>query len=333
MKRDITLFSGQFADLSIRDFAQKVSDWGYDGVELACWGEHVNVPRVLREPAYAREIRRTLDDAGLGLTTISSHLVSQAVGDRVDERHHRLLPESIWGDGDPEGVRLRAEERMKDTARAAAALGVETVVGFTGSSIFHMFNGWPPISPAEIDRGYEDFAERWSRIMKVFETHGVRYALEVMPGQIGYDISTMHRALDAIGGHPSFGINFDPSHFHWQFLDNVAFVREFGDRIYNVHIKDAKRSLNGRRSILGSHLPSGHPDRAWDFVSVGHGEIPFEAIIRALNDVGYVGPLAVEWEDSVMDREVGAAESVEYLRRLSFDEPSATWFSSFATPE
>jgi sugar phosphate isomerase/epimerase len=222
---------------------------------------------------------------------------------------------------------------MKDTARAAAALGVGTVVGFTGSSIFHMFNGWPPISAAEIDRGYEDFAERWSRIMDVFETEGVRYALEVMPGQIGYDISTVHRALDAIGGHPSFGINFDPSHFHWQLLDEVAFIREFGDRIYNVHIKDAKRSLNGRRSILGSHLPSGHPDRAWDFVSVGHGDVPFEAIIRALNDIGYTGPLAVEWEDSVMDREVGAAESVEYLRRLSFDEPSASWFSSFATPE
>jgi sugar phosphate isomerase/epimerase len=333
MKRSINLFSGQFADLSIRDFARKVSDWGYDGVELGCWGEHVNVPRVLREPAYGRGIIQTLDDSSLGLSALSTHLVSQAVGDRVDSRHRRLLPAAIWGDGEPEGVRLRAEERMKDTARAAAILGVDTIIGFTGSSIFHMFNGWPPISDAEINDGYQDFAERWSRIMDVFETEGVRYALEVMPGQIGYDISTVHRALEAIGHRTSFGINFDPSHFHWQMLDEVAFVREFGDRIYNVHVKDAKRSLNGRRSILGSHLPSGHADRAWDFVSVGHGDIPFEAIIRALNDVKYTGPLVVEWEDSVMDRELGAAESVEYIRRLSFDEPSSTWFSAFETPE
>jgi sugar phosphate isomerase/epimerase len=333
MKRLIALFSGQFADLSVPAFAAKAAGWGYDGVELACWGEHVNVPRVLRDADYARSIGRDLEQAGLGLTALSTHLVSQAVGDRVDERHHRLLPDSIWGDGEPEGVQRRAEDRMKDTARAASALGVETVVGFTGSSIFHMFNGWPPISAAEIDAGYQDFAERWSRILDVFEAEGVRYALEVMPGQIAYDISTTHRALDAIGHQPSFGINFDPSHLHWQMLDEVAFVREFGERIYNVHIKDAKRSLNGRRSILGSHLPSGDPDRAWDFVSVGHGDIPIEAIIRALNDIRYTGPLAVEWEDSVMDREIGAAESVEYLRRLSFDEPSSTWFSSFSTPE
>lgn len=333
MKRPIALFSGQFADLSIEEFADKTAGWGYDGVELACWGSHLNVPRVLREADYGQSILAALSSRGLTLTALSSHLVSQAVGDRVDARHQRLLSPSIWGDGDPEGVSRRAEERMKDTARAAAALGVETVVGFTGSRIFHMFNGWPPFSDAELDGGYDDFAERWNRILDVFDAEGVRFALEVMPGQIAYDISTMHRALEAIGHRKSFGINFDPSHFHWQLLDEVAFIREFGEVIYNVHIKDARVNLNGRRSILGSHLPSGHGDKAWDFVSVGHGDVPFESIIRALNEVDYRGPLAVEWEDSLMDREIGAAESVEYLRRLSFDEPSAAWFSSFSTPE
>jgi sugar phosphate isomerase/epimerase len=275
----------------------------------------------------------TLESRGLACTAVSTHLVSQAVGDRVDERHRRLLSPEIWGDGDADGVSRRAEERMKDTARAAAVLGVETVVGFSGSRIFHMFNGWPPFNEAELNAGYEDFADRWNRILDVFEAEGVRFALEVMPGQIAYDISTTHRALQAIGYRKSFGINFDPSHLHWQMLDEVAFIREFGERIYNVHIKDARRSLNGRRSILGSHLPSGHADKAWDFVSVGHGDVPFESIIRSLNDAGYRGALAVEWEDSLMDREVGAAESVSYLRRLSFDEPTATWFSSFTTPE
>ena len=333
MKREITLFSGQFADLPLERFAPLVAGWGYDGVELACWGEHFNVPRALREASYCEGLRNTLSDSGLTSTVISSHLVSQAVCDLVDERHRRLLPPAIWGDGDQEGVRRRAEERMKDTARAAAEFGADTVVGFTGSSIFAMFNGWPPISNTELDAGYDDFAERWGRILDVFQSVGVRFALEVMPGQIGYDIGTMHRAFSAIGDHPAFGINFDPSHFHWQMLDEVAFVREFGRRIFNVHVKDAKRNLDGRRSILGSHLPSGHPDRAWDFVSVGHGDIPFEAIIRALNDVGYGGPLAVEWEDSAMDRELGASEAVGYLRRLNFDQPSAAWFSSFRTPE
>ncbi|MEA2285061.1 MAG: hypothetical protein QOJ21_1104, partial [Solirubrobacteraceae bacterium] len=307
--------------------------WGYDGVELACWGQHFNVARALREPEYCREVRGILDARGLSCSVLSTHLVSQAVCDLVDERHRPFLPESIWGDGEPEGVRRRAEERVKDTARAAAAFGADTVVGFTGSPIFHFFNGWPPATAEMVQAGLDDFAERWGRILDVFDEVGVRFALEVMPGEIAYDIHTTHRALEAIGHRPSFGINFDPTHLHWQLVDEVAFLREFGDKVYNVHCKDARRYLTGRTSILASHLASGHPDRGWDFVSVGHGDVPFEPIIRALNDIGYEGPLSVEWEDSNMDREFGAADAVQYLRRLSFDPPGAAWFSAFSTPE
>jgi sugar phosphate isomerase/epimerase len=333
MKREIVLFSGQFADLGIEDFADRCNGWGYDGVELACWGQHFNVARALREPEYCREVRNVLDARGLSCSVLSTHLVSQAVCDLIDDRHRPFLPESIWGDGDPEGVRRRAEERVKDTARAAAAFGADTVVGFTGSPIFHFFNGWPPATPQMVQAGLDDFAERWGRILDVFDEVGVRFALEVMPGEIAYDIHTTHRALKAIGNRPSFGINFDPTHLHWQLVDEVAFLREFGDKVYNVHCKDARRNLTGRTSILASHLTSGHPDRGWDFVSVGHGDVPFEAIIRALNDIGYEGPLSVEWEDSNMDREFGAADAVQYLRRLSFDPPGAAWFSAFSTPE
>jgi sugar phosphate isomerase/epimerase len=333
MKREIVLFSGQFADLGVEDFADRSKAWGYDGVELACWGQHFNVPRALREPEYCREVRGILDARGLSCSVLSTHLVSQAVCDLVDERHRPFLPESIWGDGEPEGVRRRAEERVKDTARAAAAFGADTVVGFTGSPIFHFFNGWPPATAEMVQAGLDDFAERWGRILDVFDEVGVRFALEVMPGEIAYDIHTTHRALEAIGHRPSFGINFDPTHLHWQLVDEVAFLREFGDKVYNVHCKDARRNLTGRTSILASHLASGHPDRGWDFVSVGHGDVPFEPIIRALNDIGYEGPLSVEWEDSNMDREFGAADAVQYLRRLSFDPPGAAWFSAFSTPE
>jgi sugar phosphate isomerase/epimerase len=333
MKREIHLFSGQFADLDLETFGDKSKEWGYDGVELACWGEHFNVARALREPAYCAEVRSVLDARGLSCSVLSTHLVSQAVCDLIDERHRPFLPPSIWGDGDAEGVRRRAEERVKDTARAAAAFGAETVVGFSGSRIFHFFNGWPPATAEQVEAGYADFAERWSRILDVFDEVGVRFALEVIPGEVAYVIHTCHRALEAIGHRPSIGITFDPTHLHWQLVDETAFLREFGDKIFHVHCKDARRNLTGRSSILASHLPSGHPDRGWDFVSVGHGDVPFEAIVRALNDIGYTGPLSVEWEDSNMDREFGAADAVQYLRRFSFEPPTAAWFSSFVTPE
>jgi sugar phosphate isomerase/epimerase len=333
MQRKITLFSGQFADLSVEEFADQCATWGYDGVELACWGEHFNVARALRERTYSRELRAVLDDRGLSCSVLSSHLVSQAVCDLIDARHRPFLPDAIWGDGEPEGVRRRAEERMKDTARAAAEFGAGTVVGFTGSSIFHYFNGWPPASAEQVQAGFDDFAERWGRILDVFDDVGVRFALEVMPGEIAYDISTCRRTLEAIGRRPSFGINFDPTHLHWQFVDEVEFLREFADRIFHVHCKDARRRLTGRSSVLASHLPSGDPGRGWDFVSVGHGDVPFGPIIRALDDIGYSGPLSVEWEDSSMARETGAAEAVGHLRRLSFEPSGAAWFSAFQTPE
>ena len=237
---------------------------------------------------------------------IGTHLVGQAVCDPIDSRHQGVLPEDVWGDGDPEGVRQRAAEKMKDTARAAARLGVPVVTGFTGSSIWHMLYSFPPNDWADVERGYEDFAERWNPIIDVFDEEGVRFALEVHPTEIAYDFPTTQKTLEAIGRREGFGINFDPSHFAHQFLDSAEFVGEFADRIYHVHVKDSKKRLNGRRSILGSHIDFGEPERGWTFVSPGHGDVDFEDLFRQLNRIGYDGPLSIEWEDSGMDRDWGA---------------------------
>jgi sugar phosphate isomerase/epimerase len=253
------------------------------------------------------------------------------VCDPIDERHRGVLPEEVWGDGGPEGVRSRAAERMKDTARAAAALGVTVVTGFTGSPIWHMLYSFPPNDFATIDRGYDEFAERWGPIVDVFEAEGVRFALEVHPTEIAYDFVTTRRALAAIGERDGFGINFDPSHFEHQFvLDSAAFITEFGERIHHVHVKDSVRHLDGRSSILGGHLDFGQPGRGWDFVSPGHGDVDFEAMFRALNRIGYAGPLSIEWEDSGMDREWGARDALGFVRRTDFPSSSVAFDAAFA---
>jgi sugar phosphate isomerase/epimerase len=241
-----------------------------------------------------------------------------------------VLPPEVWGDGDPEGVRQRAAERMKDTARAAAALGVEVVTGFTGSSIWHMLYSFPPNDFADIDRGYEDFAERWSPIIDVFDAEGVRFALEVHPTEIAYDFVTTRKALAAIDRREGFGINLDPSHFIPQFLDPAAFATEFADRIYHVHVKDSIKRLDGRRSILGGHLNFGEAGRGWDFVSPGHGDVDFEALFRALNRIGYQGPLSIEWEDSGMDRDWGAPDALAFVRRTDFAPSTVAFDAAFA---
>jgi sugar phosphate isomerase/epimerase len=330
MSRPVTLFTGQWADLPIADLAPKARSFGYDGLELACWGDHFDVPAALADPGYVTAWRELLERHELGCWAISNHLVGQAVCDPIDERHRSILPPEIWGDGDPEGVRRRSADRMKDTARAAAAFGVTIVNGFTGSSIWTQLYSFPPNDFQTIAAGYEDFAERWSGIIDIFDQEGVRFGLEVHPTEIAYDFVTTRRTLAAIDQRPGFGINFDPSHLIPQFLDPAAFLEEFGERIYHVHVKDSRRTLDGRRSILGSHLNFGERDRGWDFVSPGHGDVDFEPILRELNRIGYQGPLSVEWEDAGMEREWGATDAARFVRERDFAPSTVVFDEAFA---
>lgn len=328
MARPVTLFTGQWADLPLEKLAPMVQGWGFDGLELACWGDHFEVDKALEDDGYLDAKHALLDKHGLECFAISTHLVGQCVcDDPIDQRHKRIVPERIWGDGKPEGVRQRAAEELKNTARAAKRFGVDVVNGFTGSSVWHKLYFFPPTSQEDIDAGYTDFAKRWTPILDVFKAEGVRFGLEVHPTEIAYDINTARRALAAIHGHATFGFNFDPSHLIHQFIEPVKFLEAFPDRIFHVHVKDSRLQLDGERSILGSHLDFGDPRRGWDFVSPGHGDVEWDPIVRVLNRIGYDGPLSIEWEDSGMDREWGAKEALEFVRSQDF-APSATAFDA-----
>ncbi len=330
MARPVTLFTGQFADLPLETMAQKASDWGYDGLELACWGDHFEVDKATEDDNYVQSRWDILNKYNLQCFAISTHLVSQAVADHpIDERHKGILPPRIWGDGDPEGVRQRAAEDVKNTARAAAKFGVKIVNGFTGSKIWHTLAGFPPVPPEMIEDGYADFANRWNPILDVFDEVGVKFGLEVHPSEIAYDFWTTKRTLEAIDHRDAFGINFDPSHLYWQMVDPVAFVFEFADRIYHMHVKESVRTLDGRNGILSSHLGFGDHRRGWDFVSPGRGGVPFEKVFRALNAIGYDGPFSVEWEDNNMNRDQGAPEALKLVRSLDLTPSDVLFDDAF----
>lgn len=328
MGRPVTLFTGQWADLPFEVMCQKAKEFGYDGVELACWGDHFEVDKAVSDKDYCARKRQTLEQYGLKVFAVSNHLVGQAVCDKIDERHKSILPAHVWGDGDPEGVRQRAAEEMIQTAHAAKALGVEIVNGFTGSSIWHLLYSFPPTPQSMIDEGYADFGRRWKPILDAYQKLGVKFALEVHPTEIAFDIVSAEAALVAVKNHPAFGFNYDPSHLGYQGVDYVEFINRFSCRIFHVHIKDVYWSKTPRLSgVFGGHLPFGDSRRFWEFRSLGRGSIDFEAIIRALNDIAYDGPLSVEWEDGRMDREHGARESVDFVKRLDF-KPSLVAFDA-----
>jgi sugar phosphate isomerase/epimerase len=328
----VTLFTGQWADLPLEEVAARAQGWGYDGLEVAC-GSHLDVERAATDDAYLADFRAVLDRHELSLFAISNHLTGQAVcDDPIDVRHRGILPARVWGDGEAEGVRRRAAEELKTTATVARRLDVDTVVGFTGSSIWPYVAMFPPVAADVIDAGYQDFADRWNPILDVFDGEGVRFAHEVHPSEIAYDYYTSVRALEAIDHRSAFGFNWDPSHMMWQFIDPVAFITDFADRIYHVDCKDTRlKDPNGRRGALGSHLPWGDPRRGWDFVSTGHGDVPWEDCFRALRSIGYAGPISIEWEDAGMDRLRGAAEAVDFVRSLLWELPAASFDSAFGS--
>lgn len=326
MSRTVTLYSLQWGDLKLEEICQKAKSFGYEGLELGL-PDHLDVRQT--DMSYYNGIKDLLKKYNLELHTISTHLIGQAVCDRIDERHKGILPSYIWGDGDPEGVRQRAAEELILTGKAASMLGVDTVVGFTGSPIWHMLYSFPPVSEALIEDGFKEFAKRFTPILDEYQKLGVRYALEVHPTEIAFDTITAKRALEALNYHPAFGFNYDPSHLGYQGVDYVDFIYQFPDRIFHVHMKDVYWSDTPKQvGVFGGHVAFGDPRRYWNFRSVGRGKINFEEIIRALNVIGYTGPLSIEWEDSAMDREHGARESCEFTKKIDF-EMSGHAFDAF----
>jgi sugar phosphate isomerase/epimerase len=342
MPRPVTLFTGQWADLSLEKLAPKVKAMGYDGVELACWGDHFDVDQAAASKGYIKAKWELLADHGLTCYAISSHLVGQAVCDNIDARHKSILPPDVWGDGKPEGVRRRAARKLAKAAKAArrffdAKPGRKgrddfpaVVNGFTGSSIWHSIYAFPPTSQEYWEAGFADFARRFGPILEEFEKQNVNFGLEVHPTEIAFDIASAQRAVDAVKGHRRFGFNYDPSHLGYQGVDYVKFIRTFGSRIHHVHMKDVWWGHgDGTAGVFGGHTNFGDARRFWDFRSLGHGDIRFEDIIVALNDTGYRGPLSVEWEDIRMDREHGAAEAAAFVRKVDFPSSNRAFDAAF----
>ncbi|MDR1497358.1 MAG: sugar phosphate isomerase/epimerase [Puniceicoccales bacterium] len=347
MPRPVTLFTGQWADLPLETLVKKAKSFGYQGLELACWGDHFDVLQAVDSDKYITEKWELLLDNGLDSFAISNHLSGQAICDNIDERHKEIVAKEVWGDGDPEGVRRRAADYLATAGRAARRFfdarpgrtdeeKAKPVVvnGFTGSSIWGALYAFPPTSQEYWERGFQDFAKRFLPILEVFESVNANFALEAHPTEIAYDLASAQRAVDAVKGHRRFGFNYDPSHFGYQGVDYVKFIRDLASRIYHVHIKDVWWGKgDGSVGVFGGHTSFGDPRRFWEFRSPGRGNINFEDIIVALNDIGYAGPLSVEWEDIRMNREFGATEAAAFVKKLDFQTNTQAFDAAFARKE
>ncbi len=323
MSRPVTLFTGQWADLPFEELCKKVKSFGYDGVEIACWGDHMEPEKASTDSGYIKKKKEILEKNGLGCWALGAHLTGQCVGDKWDERLDGFAPADLAGQ--PEKIREWAVKEMKQIAGIAAGMDCYVVTGFMGSPIWKFWYSFPPTSDEMVENGFKKIRELWDPILDEFKKNKVKFALEVHPTEIAFDFYSAEKLLEVFDYREELGFNFDPSHLLWQGMEPHLFIREFKDRIYHVHMKDAAVNLDGKAGILGSHLPFGDQRRGWNFRSLGHGDVNFEEIIRELNAAEYTGPLSVEWEDNGMDRDFGAPESVEFVKKMNFT-PSSVAF-------
>ncbi|MDY0091111.1 MAG: sugar phosphate isomerase/epimerase [Candidatus Vecturithrix sp.] len=316
MSRPVTIFTGQWADLPFEELCRKVKGWGYDGVEIACWGDHMDVRKAASDPTYVKEKKAILKKYGLGCWALGAHLAGQCVGDRYDERLDAFAPDAVKGK--PKEIQKWAIEEMKYAAQAAKNIGCYVVNGFMGSPIWKFWYSFPPTTDEMVEKAFQTIKTLWTPIFDEFDTCGIKFALEVHPTEIAFDLYTAQKLLEVFECRETLGFNFDPSHLLWQGVQPHLFIREFPDKIFHVHMKDVAMTLDGKAGILGSHLAFGDLRRGWNFRSLGHGHVEFEEIIRELNAANYTGPLSVEWEDNGMEREFGAQESADFVKEINF---------------
>jgi len=316
MGRLVTLFTGQWADLDFETMCKKAQQMGYEGLEIACWGNQLDPKKAAEDDAYVTFILDTLKKYNLKCEAIGAHIIGQCVGDYNDQRLNNFVSEELWDKTDE--IRSWAIQQMKYCAIAAKRIGAKVVTGFTGSPIWKYLYSFPQTTEEMVEAGYNEIVNLWSPILDVFKDNEVKFALEVHPGEIAFDYYSTEKLLEKFADREEFGLNFDPSHLIWQGIAPHIFLKDFIKKVYHVHMKDAAVTLDGKSGLLGSHIDFGDSRRGWNFRSLGHGDVNFEEIIRVLNTYNYQGPLSVEWEDSGMEREYGGAEAAAFVKKIDF---------------
>lgn len=302
----------------LEEVAEYVSELGYEAVELASWAGsgHLDTEKAVSDPAYAKNIKKMLASHGLEISALSDHLSAQLVLPPVDSSWDPWSPTT-----DKDEMVKFGREHLLQSARVASDLEIPVVNGFFGSTVWGSWYSWPPKNIEIYDEGWELFAERWNPILDEFKKLGVKFAHEVHPTEIAYNITTAQTALDKLD-RDDWGFNFDPSHFIWQMIDPVVFVKTFGNRILHVHAKDfeVQEDEISRDGVLSTGSWTSMR-RAARYRVPGWGQVPWKRVITALLEVGYDGTLSFEHEDPVMSERDGAEKSIDYLRPLMIKEP------------
>lgn len=296
----------------LKSICQWAASLGYKGVQIPTWDSRcIDLQKVAESKTYAEEWKGIINECGLEVTELSTHLQGQlvAVHPAYNDLFDGFAPEALRKN--PTGRTEWAMQQLQYAAKASQHLGLNAHATFSGSLLWHTFHPWPQRPEGLVEEGFKELAKRWLPILNIFDECGVDVCYEIHPGEDLFDGITYEMFLEKVNNHPRACLLYDPSHFVLQQLDYLAYIDHYHARIKAFHVKDAEFNATGKQGTFGGY--QSWLNRAGRYRSPGDGQVDFKSIFSKLTQYGFDGWAVMEWECCIKHPEDGAREGVAFI--------------------
>jgi sugar phosphate isomerase/epimerase len=298
---------------SLKSICQWAKSLGFVGVQIPTWDSRcIDLQKAAESKTYADEIKGIVNESGLEITELSTHLQGQlvAVHPAYDTLFDGFAPEKFRNN--PKARTEWAVQQLQYAAKASQNLGLNAHATFSGALLWPTVYPWPQRPAGLVETGFKELANRWLPILNTFDENGVDLCYEIHPGEDLHDGISYEMFLQHTNNHPRACLLYDPSHFVLQCLDYLEYIDNYHERIRMFHVKDAEFNPTGKQGVYGGY--QNWIDRAGRFRSLGDGQVDFKSIFSKLAAYDYAGWAVLEWECCIKHPEDGAKEGAVFIK-------------------